>query len=359
MSGNSKKAALPETVVEAMVRQAGKDGRKLAALAGAVLTAGDGERAYALAMEARRHAPDDAEVASVTARALSSQVPKWHFRIVRDAVRNAAWEAAIVRAVGPTTRVLDIGAGTGLLGLIAARAGAGAVVGCEMNRAVAEAAAEIVALNGYADRVRIVPKASGDLTEEELGGRVDLIVSEIVSNDMLAEGVLPTMEDVVPRLLAPGGRIIPSHGQVRVALADWTGLEEARLSDVSGFDMSPFNRLEPSPHALKVGDPRLSLRSEAADLFNFDFASGGPYPPGRATVDLSAQGGRINGVVQWIRLQLDEEGEYENRPGEGAVSCWAARFHPLIRPVEPEAGTVLRVRGAHDRDRVRLWVELA
>jgi type II protein arginine methyltransferase len=90
-------------------------------------------------------------------------VPKWHFNIVRDDARNAAYEAAIVRAVRPDARILDIGAGTGLLAMMAARAGAKDVITCEMNPAVADAAADIVARNGHADRVRVVPKRSTEL----------------------------------------------------------------------------------------------------------------------------------------------------------------------------------------------------
>jgi type II protein arginine methyltransferase len=53
--------------------------------------------------------------------------------------------------VGPATKVLDIGTGTGLLAMMAARAGAREVVACEMNPAVADAASAIVERSENAD----------------------------------------------------------------------------------------------------------------------------------------------------------------------------------------------------------------
>ena len=117
-------------------------------------------------------------------------VPQWHFAIVRDAARNAAYEEALKRVVTPQTRVLEIGTGSGILAMMAARAGARYVITCEMVPAVAEAAQEIVALNGLSERVRVVAKKSHDLdAERDIGGRADVLVSEIVDNKLLGEGV--------------------------------------------------------------------------------------------------------------------------------------------------------------------------
>jgi type II protein arginine methyltransferase len=145
---------------------------------------------------------------------------------------------------------------------------------------------------------------------------------------------------------------------VRVALAHWQRLDDHRLAEVAGFDVSPFNRLEHVPRMLKADDPDLALCSEPADLFDFDFSSGGPFPSREARLELTAQGGPINGVVQWIRLQLDPLTAYENRPAPGASSCWAPRFHPLDREITPAPDSMVVVRGAHTRDAVRIWAEV-
>ncbi|HEX8379930.1 MAG TPA: 50S ribosomal protein L11 methyltransferase [Allosphingosinicella sp.] len=358
MSGPERSIeAAARAAFERLERQARGDAYKLAALADLALANGPLERAYALAKEARSLAPDDPEVRSRTELAFAHGVPRWHFGIVRDRARNAAYDSALRRAVTQSARVLDIGAGTGLLALMAARAGAGRVTSCESSPAVADAAGDVVARSGFRDRIRIVPKRSTELDAElDMGGRADVIVSEIVSSDLLGQKVLEVMEDSVARLLAPGGRVIPAHGVVRVALAFWEGLDRRRLAEVEGFDLSPFNRLEASPLPLRVADPRLMLRSEAADLFDFDFASGGPFRPGTARVDLAATGGPVNGIAQWIRLELDEETSYENAPAARGASCWNILFYTLAEEIEPRSGEILSVRGAHGADSLRVWI---
>lgn len=356
MVGNSKTPGLDEPTLEALVAQAAGDPRALATLAVLARSSGYSQRAYELARDARALAPDSGDVRTLTDPIVTAGVHNWHFNIVRDEARNAAYEAALKRAVGPQTRVLDIGTGTGLLALMAARAGAAEVITCEANVAIADAAADIVALNGFADRVRVIANHSTKLDPEtDIGGPADLLVSEIVSNDMLGQSVLPVVEDAAARLLKPRATIIPANGRVRVALANWGGLRERRLDEIAGFDMSPFNRLDHVPFRLKIGDERLALRSRAADLFDFDFASGGPFTDRTAELDLLAEGGGANGVVQWIHLGVDAETPYENRPAPGAASCWACLFYPF--EAEVASGATVRVHGAHSQTRLRIWAE--
>jgi hypothetical protein len=115
--------------------------------------------------------------------------------------------------------------------------------------------------------------------------------------------------------------------------------------------------LAAAQRGIAVGDERLALRSEAADLFTFDFASPVYAPPARADLTCRSSGGVVNGVVQWIALELDDVTRYENRPMAGATSCWRAMFHPLSQPIETSAGQMLRVVGSHDRKILTIWIE--
>lgn len=357
MTDDGKQDELARAGFEGEVMAAQGDARQLAQLAATANRIGLGPRVYALAREAQALAPDDADVTSMTGELIAGGVPGWHFYMVLDEARNRAFEAAIKRAVKSDSRVLDIGAGTGLLAMMAARAGAASVTSCEMNPAIADVATEIVALNGYADRVQVISAPSTRITPEDMGGRATLIVSEIVSNNLLSEDVLPTMADAVTRLLAPGGRMIPEAGQIVVSLADWDGYGRDGMEHVAGFDMRPFNRLEQRPLRLKVGDRGIELRGEPADLFDFDFTSGGPWPEEQRSVDLVADGNYINGVIQWIRLKVDSLNSYENRPKPDTMSNWAALFVPFGREIVPPQGTIIRVYGAHDGHAVRIWVD--
>ncbi|TCT03991.1 50S ribosomal protein L11 methyltransferase [Aquabacter spiritensis] len=357
MDGGPAHTEMLRKAFDSFVAQADCDARKLAALAQLAAKNGPVHRVYDLAMRARALAPDDPDVRSMTDICLSAGVPSWHFRIVRDTHRNDSYEAALRRAVRPDSRVLDIGAGTGLLGMMAARAGAAEVASCEMNAPVAAAAAHIVAQNGLAERVRIIPKHSKDLdAEADLGGRVDILVQEIVANNVVGEDVLPAMEHAVRQFLKPGGVAIPRSAAAQVALCAWPDLEKSLLGEVSGFDLSGFNPLLQRPIRLPAGEPGLELRSTVAALFDFDFESGGPYP-NAADVDLTAEGGAADGIVQWLRLQMDESGVYENAPGRGWHSAWACLFYPFSGARTFSAGETVRVHGAHSAGTLRLWVD--
>jgi type II protein arginine methyltransferase len=316
------------------------------------------EHALSLCHRALALAPTDVELVGQINRFLSSDVPAWHFTIVRDDARNAAYDAALRRAVRSDSRVLEIGTGTGLLAMMAARAGAAQVVTCEMNPAVAEMATDIVARNGFADRVRVIAKHSDTLdVEADLGGRVDILISEIVSSNLLGQDVLPVHERAVREFLKPVGRVIPMRGVIRVALAEDLRNDCERLGEIDGFDLSAFNRFLPPVRSIRVGHERMKLRGNAVDLFAFNFGASEFCPPARASVACVATGGHVNGVAQWIALEMDGEARYENRPAPGATSCWGVLFHPLPHPIDASPGQEIRISGSHDRHRVSIWCD--
>jgi len=352
-----KPPLLAGQVLDGQITAASENPLALAHLASLLVSQGDRARAATLAQQALEAAPTDTRVQMLALETLRQDVPAWHFDMLCDQARNRAYDAALRRGVTLGCRVLDIGTGTGLLAMMAARAGAREVIACEMNPVIAELAERIIALNGYADRIRVIPKCSSDLDLADVGGRVDVIVSEIISDNLVSEGVLGVVEDAAARLLRPGGRIIPARGEVRVALAHHPQKFPPRVGSVEGFDLTPFNRLAHSTHGVRVNDSLLSIGSEAASLFDFDFQSGGPFRSGASVVALEADGGSVNGVIQWFRLQLDRDGVYENIPGPSAQSSWRALFYAFEHSIDLQRGAPVAVHGDRHRDLLRIWCE--
>ena len=97
-----------------------------------------------------------------------------HRRMLRDEVRNEAFRRAIAQVVGPGQVVLDMGAGTGILSIFAANAGARTVYAVERTDIVI-VAREMVARNGFADRIEVI---QADIEEVHLPEQVEVIVSE-------------------------------------------------------------------------------------------------------------------------------------------------------------------------------------
>jgi precorrin-6B methylase 2 len=132
--------------------------------------------------------------------------PPAQIRMLEDRVRTSRFIDAIRRTVRPGDVVVDIGTGSGVLAVAAAQAGAKRVYAIEV-RPIAEVAARFFQGSGFGDRITLI---RGNSTEISLPERADVLVSEMIGNDPLAEQILETTRDAVARLLKPETRLIPS-----------------------------------------------------------------------------------------------------------------------------------------------------
>lgn len=171
-----------------------------------------------------------------------------------DRPRVQAYSRAIVAAVADFRSrnhrapvVLDIGAGTGLLSMIAARAGAARVYALEMYKPLAQLAARITknytgsaATNAFGEPVcdiHVIGKDSSRVSvgastgsagsssgkgtaveSPDMATRADLCVNEIYDSALLGEGVIPALRDAYSRLLAPDAVVVPRGARVLAQL---------------------------------------------------------------------------------------------------------------------------------------------
>lgn len=285
---------------------------------------------------------------------LSRLVPQWHAPMMNDAVRNDAYDAALRRATGPETHVLEIGTGAGLLALMAAAAGAKRVTTCEMVPAVAAAAADIVAANGMAGRITVIPRRSDAIdADSDLEGRADVLVSEILSSELLSEGVLPSLEDAHARLLKPGGTVIPRAGSLRCALVGGRFLEDHfETGTINGFDVRRFRRLVARRAYLPTGAAGCTRLSAVFEPFRFDLTGRAWTAPDQRRVAVPVTGdGRCLGVLQWIRLEMDAHTTFENDPADRQpVSGWQPVVYLFDAPVAVRAGQTVMLQAWHNRN---------
>ena len=128
-----------------------------------------------------------------------------HRTMIRDTVRTEAFQRAIAAVVRPGDVVLDVGAGSGILSIFAARAGAARVYAVE-ETTIAVLAQELAAANGVGEIVQVI---QGDARTIEPPERVDVIVSEWLGGFGIDEGMLVPVIAARDRWLKPGGVMIP------------------------------------------------------------------------------------------------------------------------------------------------------
>jgi hypothetical protein len=104
---------------------------------------------------------------------------------------------------------------------------------------------------------------------------------------------------------------------------------------VSGFDLRPFNRFRPTDlrqEELEAVDTKVAFRASAS--------------------------GKCVGILQWVKLYLDAETEFENRPStELSPSAWRHMFYPFSRIVDVAPGQNVDIRVIHNKISIALTLD--
>jgi predicted nicotinamide N-methyase len=277
-------------------------------------------------------------------------VPPWHFPMMNDAPRNAAYDAAISRVVRGRS-VLDIGTGSGLLAMMAARAGARWVATCERVPWIAAKAAEVIAANGLAKQIKVIAKRSTDLQiGSDLPEPAEVLVSEVFGTMVLNEDVIPTVEDARARLLKPDAAVIPNIASARAYLAGGATLESRLFVDRAvGFTLAPFNNFASPRTWIDAHYLPHDVMSEDVEVFRFDFTRPLARADTRVIEVTATRSGRCFGIVQWLHLDFVAGISYANRPTAGTTNDgWAHMLYRFSEPMQLKAGDRVRLLAQHN-----------
>ncbi|MCC6346363.1 MAG: methyltransferase domain-containing protein [Nitrospirales bacterium] len=119
----------------------------------------------------------------------------YHYNMLSDSPRLLGFKEAIAVMVRPGARVLELGAGTGVLSFFAAQK-ASRVWSVERNPELAREARRILSLNPGAERIEVVEADAFDYLPPE---PVDVVLCEMVHVGMLREKQLPVISSFKKR----------------------------------------------------------------------------------------------------------------------------------------------------------------
>lgn len=278
----------------------------------------------------------------------TSLLERWHFQMLNDRSRNEAFRDAVAAAIARGHRkVLDIGAGTGLLSLFALSAGADKVYSCEVSPTSSEMARAIFEENGFGAEARIINKLSTELIiPGDLDERVSLVITETFDSGLFGEHVLKSLAHAWDCLLEqqPQGaqpEVIPGKAEVFACLveSEWIRLgrrvsdrlvEDALklrecdlVSEESDEDPYTTERLSRIKHGYRC-------LSEPLNLISVNFNDRQDVQRLVEGVEWTeevccSQSGIFDAVCVWFRLEV---GDTWLDTGPATETCWEQAIYP-------------------------------
>jgi predicted RNA methylase len=236
------------------------------------------------------------------------------YRCLADVQRTGAFERAIAASVKKGDVVLDLGTGSGIMALLAARAGARRVYAIEIGDYLSRTSRQIFADNGFADCIALLRMDARDVTLESVE-KPDVVICEMVTTGLIGEMQAPVINLLKRRgVISEKCTLIPSSLDVSASLVhvDYTFF---------GFQMrfpifvDYFSRNMPCSFQ-KLSDDVLLHRIEFAADFKEAISVETELPSSRA--------GKVNGLLLKSKTTLPE-----GQSLEGCVSY----CQPVIMPI--------------------------
>ena len=305
---------------------------------------------------------------------------RWFLPMLNDHRRNQMYDKAIAKAARKAAtnvvngkrdilKVLDIGTGTGLLAMMAAKHCRAAldelsggkevkvqVTSIEMASAMARLGRLTIAENNLEDVIAVVEGHSSD-PSFDMKHEVDLCTSELLESGLLGEGVLPALRDAWSRHLRPDAAMVPVRARVYAQVLEGKD-SVACYRGPSVPDPCPEGRerlcMSADHRDVLLGGPgrggiRHPIRGEAlfeklspesplcdyelakklsdpAKVLEFDFSDPNNLPmAAERSVTHSIQAiasGTIHGVLFWWELDMEDGCTYSTEPKSEFQDHW-------------------------------------
>ena len=250
-----------------------------------------------------------------------------------DAKRNRAFYRALKQTVTKDSSVLDIGSGTGIWAVAAARLGARRVVAIEVEPLLVGLIKALASDHGVADRVEVI---EGDSRHVQLGNDFDVVMSETIGHLVFDEPIVPIMIDARERFLKPGGLLIPETVALIAAPAH---LKSRHASLPAGIPMAHayFETLSLNIPVGVRDRTRLQILFQPQELIRVDLGSVQSTPDlDHLTARWEVPDARhVNGVAVWAEATLARG----LRISTNQTTSWLPIVY-RVRPFKQERGEI-------------------
>jgi type I protein arginine methyltransferase len=261
--------------------------------------------------------------------------------MIAFASRTAAYARALEALIVPGAVVLDMGAGPGIMSLLACRAGAGKVYAVE-SEDVIQVAVQAAAENGFSNRIEFIQAMT---TEIDLPEKVDGIVSDIHGPTPLLGKSIISILDARDRFLKPEAWMIPGRETIWMSLSFSPALYDQFFGGWKTEYQLDFTNIRS-----KASNLIRSTRAKAEDLLVppqeltvLDYKSlDGVNVKGATswTMDRSAT---THGLCMWFDCETGAGFSFSNSPQCAEQNAFRHLFLPFPEAIELSAGDRVQV----------------
>ena len=278
-----------------------------------------------------------------------------HLGYVADAVRLERFRSAISKVLAANDSVADLGCGSGVLGFLCLRAGAGHVFAID-DSAMIDVARDSLKRAGDGGRATFI---RGKSSQIELPERVDVVICDHVGYFGFDYGIVGFLEDAKKRFLKPGGKLIPSRIRLNVAAVGSKRCEE--LANAWQAENIPQvyhwlrNHAVNTKHAVSL--ERADVFCAPAVLGDIDLYADHPdFFSWNAELQIEHDG-LIHGLGGWFECELAEGVWMTNSPLAEQSIQRNQVFLPIAEAIPVKAGDRIKAAiMARPRDHLIAWV---
>lgn len=284
-------------------------------------------------------------------------IPRWHYRMLNDQKRNEYYQNAINKAIHAGYKnVYDIGAGCGLLTLIAASTDVEnvSVTAFEENKTLYTISNNLCNSHKLTN-VKLFYKNSNEVVDPP--GPCDLIVTEIFDAALFGENCLSSIRHAFGCFASRNCKIIPSGAKVYLTLFQANRLNK-KVRYVNSLPELMIENIclteidQEMYDAEYLKNEEIMFLSETKPILTLDFfdvqrleamcqETYRKIPEANFVVNTD---GELHGFAVWFDLHLDSEIYFSTSPFDNSVKCWEQAVYYIDHPITVKKGSQITVK---------------